>query len=303
MQILFGDYKKVNSAGGTAVAIGNFDGLHKGHQKILKTLKEAAHDLGIPSVVYTFSEHPINIIRVGLKLICTNRRKEELMENEKIHTLFFDEFKNVRDLSPEEFVRDILVEKLNIKVAVIGKTGKFGRNSSGDAETLQKLGEKYGFSVMVADAVAVYGTVCSSTEIRKKLENGEMDKANELLGYRYSIDGIVKGDKHLGRTYGYPTANIFPDEALLLPKCGVYATNVIFDGKSHKAITNVGTTSFDTDGKVKVESHILDYSGNLYDKTIRVEFLYYLRDFKNFINTEELKLQLDEDKKTRKLEG
>ena len=148
MQILFGDYKKVNSAGGTAVAIGNFDGLHKGHQKILKTLKEASYKLGIPSVVYTFSEHPINIIRGGLKLICTNQRKEELVEKEKVHTLFFDDFKNVCDLSPEEFVRDILVEKLNIKVAVIGKTGRFGRNSSGNAETLQKLGEKYSFSVI-----------------------------------------------------------------------------------------------------------------------------------------------------------
>lgn len=303
MQILFGDYKKVNSAGGTAVAIGNFDGLHKGHQKILKTLKEAACDLGVPSVVYTFSEHPINILRGGLKLICTNQRKEELIEKEKVNTLFFDDFRNVCDLSPEEFVRDILVEKLNIKVAVIGKTGRFGKNSEGNAEILEKLGKKYAFSVIVADAVSVFGTVCSSTEIRKKLENGEVDKANELLGYRYSIDGIVKGDKHLGRTYGYPTANIFPDEALLLPKCGVYATNVIFDGKSYKAITNVGTTSFDTDGKVKIESHILDYSGDLYDKPIRVEFLHYMRDFKSFTNTDELKEQLDEDKKTRKLEG
>ena len=169
MQILFGDYKKVNSAGGTAVAIGNFDGLHKGHQKILKTLKEAAHDLGIPSVVYTFSEHPINVMHGGLKLICTGERKEELIEKEKIHTLFLEDFQNVRDLSPEEFVRDILVEKLNIKVAVIGKTGRFGKNSEGNAETLQKLGEKYGFSVIVADAVSVFGRISSSTEIRKNL--------------------------------------------------------------------------------------------------------------------------------------
>lgn len=303
MQILFGDYKKVNNAAGTAVAIGNFDGLHKGHQKILKTLKEKANELGVPSVVYTFSEHPVNVMGGELKLICTNTKKQELIEKEKIHTLFFEEFKNVCNLAPEEFVSEILVDKLNIKTAVIGKTGKFGKNSQGTAETLKKLGEQYGFSVYVVDAVSVIGTVCSSSEIRNKLAEGAVDKANELLGYCYSIDGAVKEDKKLGRTYGYPTANIFPDGDLLLPKCGVYATNVIFDDKSHKAITNVGTTSFDTDGKVKVESHILDYSGNLYGKNIRVEFLYYLRDFKNFTNTEELKQQLDEDKKTRKLEG
>ena len=303
MQTLFGDYKKVNSAGGTAVAIGNFDGLHKGHQKILKTLKEVSLRLGIPSVVYTFSEHPINVMRGGLKVICTNEKKQKLIEKEKIHTLFFDEFEKVRELTPEEFVEEILIGKFNIKAVVIGKTGKFGKNSEGNAEILQKLGKKHGFSVIVADAVKVFGTICSSTEIRKKLASGEVDKACELLGYSYSIDGIVKGDKHLGRTYGYPTANIFPDESLLLPKCGVYATDVIFHGESHKAITNVGSTSFDTDGKIKIESHILDYSGNLYDKQIKVEFLYRMRDFKNFVNTEELKLQLDEDKKMRKLEG
>lgn len=303
MQIIFGDYKKVNSAAGTAVAIGNFDGLHKGHQKILKTLKEASYESGIPSVVYTFSEHPVNLMGGNLKLICTNAKKEELIAKEKIHTLFFEEFKSVSELTPEEFVKEILVNKLNIKVAVIGKTGRFGKNSEGNADILQQLGEKYGFSVCVVDAVRVFDAVCSSSEIRSKLTSGDINSVNDLLGYCYSVDGTVKEDKKLGRTYGYPTANIFPDESILLPKCGVYATNVIFDDKSYKAITNVGTTSFDTDGKVKIESHILDYSGNLYDKPIRVEFLHYMRDFKNFLNTDELKKQLDEDKKTRKLEG
>ncbi len=301
MLTIFNDYKKVNTEAGTVVAIGNFDGLHKGHKKLLEVLKKVSYEKGVPSVVYTFTEHPINIIKGDnfQKLIYSNKVKEELIGQAGVHTLFFEDFKRVKELSCEEFVKEILVGKFNVKAAVIGSNGKFGKNSSGTADTLKELGRNFGFSVYVVDPVKVGETVCSSTEIRNKIEAGEVDKAETLLGRPYSVDGVVTSNKRMGRTYGYPTANIIPDKKIIRIKRGIYATNVIFLGKRYKAITNVGTTSFDDDDIYKIETHILDFNEDIYDKIIEIEFLYYMRDFKNFTSVDELKIQLDEDKKMR----
>ncbi len=305
MQTICADYKKVNSEAGTVVAIGNFDGVHKGHQKLLNLLKDKADEMGMPSVVYTFLEHPKNVMSGagGQKLIYTNDIKEKLIANTGVHTLFFEDFTRVRELSPEEFVSEILVGKFNIKAAVIGANGRFGKKSSGTAELLKELGVHYGFEVLVVEPVTSYGITCSSTEVRCAISEGKFEKCEKLLGRTYSVKGTVVSDKHLGRTYGYPTANIVPDVRCVDIKGGVYATNTVFDGKTYKSITNVGSTSFDNLEKVRIETHILDFNGNLYDKDIAVEFLYYMRGFKNFVNTDELKLQLDEDKKERKLGG
>ena len=299
------DYEKVNSAGGTAIAIGNFDGIHKGHQKMLKTLKSVAYELGVPSLVYTFSEHPVNILcKEKFKgAIYNNEKKERLIDDVGIHTLFFEDFLKVSNLTPEEFVKEILVDKFNISAAVIGENGKFGKNGSGNAEILKEFGKKYGFSVHVVDSLTIDGQVCSSTRIRDMIASGNVFAAEKFLGRPYSISGEVTGNKHLGKTYGYPTANLIPDESSIKIKNGVYGTNVIVDRKSYKAITNVGTTSFDDEKTERTESHILDFEADIYGKTIEVEFLYYMRDFKSFLSTDELKIQLDEDKKMRKLGG
>ena len=305
MQIINNDYKKVNTAGGTALAIGNFDGVHKGHQKMLDTLKKVAYDLGIPSVVYTFSQHPKKVLfgKDSQELICSDEKKTDLMENSGIHTLFFEDFLSVQNLPAEDFVKDILVAKFNVSAVVIGEDGRFGKSGTGDVDLLKELSKQYGFSVYVVEQLKVRGVVCSSTEIRKQISLGDLEKANEMLNRPYSISGTVIGDKQLGRTYGYPTANIILDKDCTKLKRGVYATNVLVDGVSRIAITNVGTTSFDNEETERIESHILDFSGDLYDKQIEVEFLYYMRDFKNFVTVDELKLQLDEDKKMRKLGG
>ena len=303
MLIIEKDYKKVNTAGGTALAIGNFDGVHKGHQKMLDTLKKVAYDLGVPSVVYTFSEHPINVInpKNTLPLIYSNEKKAELIENFRIHTLFFEDFSAVRDFSAEDFVKEILVDKFNVSAVVIGQDGRFGNKGLGDAKLLSNLGKEYGFSVYVVEPVKVSDIVSSSTEIRKRISSGDVSGAGAMLRRPYSFSGTVIADKQLGRTYGYPTANITLNAEYIKPKSGVYATNVKIGDISKKAITNVGTTSFDNNERI--ESHILDFSDDLYGKEIEVEFLYYMRDFKNFVNTDELKAQLDEDRKTRKLGG
>lgn len=305
MQTVYADYKKVNSAGGAAVAIGNFDGVHKGHQKLLNVLRTVANDAGVPSVVYTFSEHPRNVIcgEYSQKLIYPNGVKEKLLADTNVHTLFFEDFYKVRDLEPEEFVREILIHKFNATAAVIGANGRFGKNSQGTAQDLEELGKKYGFSVYIVEPAEVGGVVCSSTEVRREIEAGKFDKVEMLLGRPYTVSGVVVEDKHLGRTYGYPTANIVPNIYQPDIKRGVYATDVTLGDKTYRGITNVGTTSFDDKSKERIETHILDFNGNLYGKTIEVKFLYYMRDFKNFLSTEELKLQLDEDKKERKLGG
>ena len=304
MLTICADYKKVNSEAGTVVAIGNFDGVHKGHKKLLGILKDKAKEKGVPSVAYTFLKHPKNVMsEIGQKLLYTNEVKEKLIAATGVHTLFFEDFLAVKDLSPKEFVSEILVNKFNIKAAVIGATGRFGKCSQGDAELLKKLGEQYGFEVLVVEPVTVDGVICSSTEVRNAISQGEFEKCERLLGRAYSVRGTVIGDKHLGRTYGYPTANIIPDERCIDIRGGVYATNTVIDGVTYKSITNIGSTSFDNPEKVRIETHIIDFSGDIYGREIIVEFLYYMRGFKNFTNTEELKLQLDDDKKERKLGG
>ena len=303
--LVINDYKKVNTAGGTALAIGNFDGVHKGHQKMLDTLKKVSYDFGVPSVVYTFCEHPINVMNKAnvQPLLYSNEEKAELMNQSGIHTLFFEDFAKVREIEAEDFVKEILVDKFNVSAVVIGADGKFGKKGMGDSVLLEKMSKTYGFSVFVVEEVKLSGVVCSSTEIRKRIAEGHIDKANEMLTRPYSVKGEVVRDKQLGRTYGYPTANMMINSIYIKPKCGVYATEVVIDGVIKKAITNVGTTSFDNDDKERIESHILDFSGDLYGKTIEVRYLYYMRDFKNFVSTEELKNQLDEDKKMRILGG
>ena len=305
MQTVHADYKKVNTAGGTAVAIGNFDGLHKGHQKLLTILKEKAKELGVPSVLYTFYDHPKKVMlgTGAQKLIYENGAKEKLISDSGVHTLFFEDFNKVRDLEPEEFVKEILIDKLNIKAAVIGANGRFGKKSAGDAPMLKELGKRYGFEVLVVEPIIIGDVVCSSTEVRAAIEAGDFAKCESLLGRPYSVSGVVVEDKHLGRTYGYPTANLIPDDARPDIKRGVYATVTKIGEKKYKSITNVGTTSFDEIEKSRIETHILDFSGDLYGKKITVEFLYYMRDFKSFVTTDKLKSQLDEDKKERKLGG
>ncbi len=305
MQTIYADYKKVNSEAGTAVAIGNFDGLHKGHMKLLEVLKTAAYEKGVPSVVYTFLDHPKNVMagEYAQPLIYPNSTKEQLFCESKVHTLFFEDFLKVRDLEPEEFVKEILIDKFNIKAAVIGANGKFGKGSQGTAQMLKQLGERYGFEVLVVEPVVIDGITCSSTEIRAAIEEGDFEKCTRLLGRNYAACGTVIEDKHLGRTYGYPTANIIPKRSRPDIRRGVYATNTQIGDKTYKSITNVGTTSFDEIEKLRIETHILDFNADLYGKEITVEFLYYMRGFKNFKNTDDLKLQLDEDKKERKLGG
>lgn len=301
MNTVWYDYDKVYNEKGTAIAIGNFDGLHLGHMKLMDMLSRVAAEHGIPSVAYTFAKHPINVIKGDktLKLVADNEYKEELLATSGVDTLFFDDFEAIRELPPEDFVHDILVEKLNMKIAVVGLHNHYGKNSEGDVKLLRELGQRYGFLVYMIKPLYFGDFLCSSTKIRSLLEEGDIEKANELLGHRFKISNIVVKDKELGRTLGYPTANMIPDENILLPKFGVYATETIVDGERYKSITNVGTSPTVNDDNVRFETHILDFERDLYDKKISVEFLYRLRDDINFASIEDLKQQLKRDTQER----
>ncbi len=301
MNTVWYDYSKIESRNGTAVAMGNFDGLHKGHMKLLSMLMDVSQDNGLHSVAYTFDVHPINAIKGAntLKLIADNEYKEELLSACNLDTLFFEKFEDVKDLSPEEFVRDILVEKLNMKVAVVGLHNHYGKNSEGDVKLLRELGQKYGFLVHMIKPLYFDDILCSSTKIREFIDNGDVEMAAELLGRPFKITKPVVVGKKLGRELGYPTANMIPEPGQLIPKVGVYASNAYVDGDAYKSITNVGYAPTAGGGDLQVETHIIGFDGDVYNETLEIEFLYKLRDEQNFGSLDELKAQLAEDVKVR----
>ncbi len=302
MEIIRYDYNKVNKENGTAIAIGNFDGLHRGHMEIMKTLKKVSCEHSLNALCYTFEHHPVNIIKGEntLKLIADNRQKEKLFSDCGIDTLFFENFEKVRDIPARDFVKDILVDRLNMKVAVVGLHNHYGKNSEGDIKLLRELGQKYGFTVYMVKPYYIGDVMCSSTKIREYIKNGEIEKANEILGRSFAVIGEVIKNKQLGKKLGFPTANIMLKEDMLMPKTAVYATSCFVDGTSYKSITNVGTCPTVNDEKVGFETHIIDFEDDLYGKEIKVEFHFKMRDIISFESTDDLCCQLKKDVLRRK---
>ncbi len=300
MRTVWYDYSKVETRSGTAVALGNFDGLHKGHMKLLSMLMDVSQDNGLQSVAYTFDKHPINVIKGEgtLKMIADNAYKEELLASCNLDTLFFENFETVKDLSPEDFVKDILVDKLNMKVAVVGLHNHYGKDSAGDVKLLRELGQKYGFLVLKIKPLYIEDTICSSTVIRKLIEEGDVKKAAELLGRPFKVKKPVVQDKMLGRTLGYPTANMIPDPGQLIPAYGVYATTTYVDGVAYPSITNVGDNPTVGDD-LRIETYIIGFQGDVYSQTLTVDFLYKIREQQTFADLDELKAQLAKDEKVR----
>lgn len=304
METAWSDYSQLNTQNGTAVAIGNFDGLHLGHQKLLGMLSDIAKEHKLLSVAYTFSSHPINVLKGEntLKLIANNQQKEKYIADCKVDALFFEDFSQVKDLSAKDFIKNILVEKFNMKIAVVGQHNHYGKDSEGDVKLLREMGQKYGFEVyMIKPLYIDDNLLVSSSNIRKYLKDGNIKMANKLLGRPYTISNVIVKDKGLGKTMGFPTANMIPNSHLLLPPYGVYASTITIDSKSYISITNIGVNPTFHEDKVRIETHIIDFSGDLYGKTLDIELLYKIRDDVAFSSTDELKNQLEEDKKTRLL--
>lgn len=276
-----------------------FDGVHLGHKCIIDELKKVGSAHHLETAVLTFWPHPRFVFNPNedLKLLNTLDEKTLLMEKYGINNLFLKEFDDeFRNLTGEEFVRQILIEKLNVKYLIIGYDHSFGKNKSGNFELLQKLSKELDFEVEQMEAINIHENNISSTKIRNALLAGNILEANEMLGYSYSVSGTVVHGKKLGRTIGYPTANIETENIKLLPKKGAYIVEVLVNNQQYKGMLSVGTNPTVNGEKLTVEVYILDFEGDIYDEKITVKFRDFLHEEIKFEGLEKLIERLDEDK-------
>ncbi|MDF2590410.1 MAG: riboflavin biosynthesis protein RibF [Anaerocolumna sp.] len=279
------------------VALGTFDGVHIGHQKVISRSVELSRQLHGTSVVFTFSNHPLSIIapeRCPLQII-TQDDKAELIEKLGVDVLlnipFTAEF---LQLSASQFIH-LLLENLNPKHILIGPNYSFGYKRSGTPELLQKSGLQYGFKTEVSPTVYMNDTMVSSTLIRQMITSGKVDQAANLLGRLVTLKGTVIHGAKRGRLLGYPTINLNVASGLVIPQNGVYAVQITLHNTRYNGIANIGTNPTFNDIGRRVEVHILDFSGNLYGEPVTVSFLKHIRNEHTFSDSEGLKLQIARD--------
>ena len=288
----------------TVVTIGTFDGVHLGHQKILKQITKNAHDLNCESLVLTFFPHPRMVLQedTEMKQLNTLNEKIELLENLGVDNLVIHPFnKDFSRLTAEEFVKEVLVDVFKIKKIIIGHDHRFGRNRTANIDDLITFGATYGFEVEQISAEEINEVSISSTKIRNALLDGNVELASTYLGYHYSLTGIVSKGKQLGRTIGYPTANIKIEENYkLVPSNGVYIAKSIINGKTIYGMMNIGTRPT-VDGTTQtIEINFFDFNGDLYSQPITVLLLKRMRSEQKFESIDALKTQLEIDKTTAK---
>ena len=286
----------------TILTLGTFDGVHKGHQKILKKLNSEANKAKLKSIVLTFFPHPRIVLnpRSNLKLINTIKERSELLEKSGIDFLITHPFdKTFSELSPEKFVKNILVDKLKIKKILIGYDHKFGKNRTAGIEDLKKFGLKYDFDVIEISAKEQNKVTISSTKIRKSIENGDFNKAKSFLGYHFNIEGLVIKGNAIGRTIGFPTANLdVSEDYKLIPKRGVYLIFSLIENKKVFGMMNIGIKPTLNNDRETIEVNFFDWEKDLYKKLIKVYVLDFIRDEQKFTSLIKLEEQIKMDKKT-----
>ncbi len=293
------------------LTIGTFDGVHLGHRVIIDRLNEIAKEEGGESVLLTFHPHPRSVVsEVGsIELLSSMDERLKLLEEAGLqHVIvhpFTHEFSRISAL---EYVRDLLVNRIGVHTAVVGYDHHFGRNREGDILLLKELAELYEFKVVEIDAQMIEKVKVSSTKVRKALKNGQVAKVKSYLGYDYSITGtVVRGDGR-GKSIGFPTANIVPDDAdKLIPGNGVYAVKIIIADKEYRGMLNIGTRpTFKSESKAQttLEVNILDFDADLYGKQLTLIFKAHIRAERKFDSAEKLKAQLIKDRtRTEELLG
>ena len=281
----------------SVVVLGNFDGVHKGHQKLFEIAKYEARKNELETVVFSFYPHPTWVIGNKRKSLLMSRRdKKQMIEHLGLDVLveypFTEAFANS---SPEEFFTEVLIKKLNVSVLVVGSNYYFGKDKAGNPEFLKKLGKQYGVEVHVVEAVMTEGKMISSSKIRSLILEGKIEEANEMLGHPYMVVGRVVQGKMLGRTLGFPTINLIADPDRVYPPNGVYVTKVKLYSKVYLGITNIGFNPTVSGKRKMIETHIIDFNQSIYDEEVEIHFYHFIRPEKKFENIEALKKQIAYD--------
>ena len=280
---------------GTAVALGYFDGIHIGHKKVLDKALTIAQERNLVPVVTLFDIHPRKLLSGEVPPIITTEEKKRKILTDMGFEIFDFDFRQGMNYEPEEFIDKILVGTLSAKAVFCGFDYHYGKGGKGNVETLREALSKKGIEFDAVEPVFSGDAVVSSTAIRQFITDGEIEKANEMLGEYFSYDfSVGKGDG-LGRTWGIPTINQSFPEDFIIPKRGVYVSETEFDGKSYLSVTNVGIRPTVADGGIRSETCILDFSGDLYGKNVKVKLIKYLREEKKFPNVDELRQAIGND--------
>lgn len=296
------DFKDYHSSTALVLSLGMFDGVHLGHLSIINTLNLIAKNEDLESAILSFWPHPRKFLNPNdnVKMLNTLEEKLDLLEKSGIQNIFLKTFdEEFRNLTGTEFCEQVLVDKLNVKHIIIGHDHTFGKNKSGNFDLLKSLSTELDFKVNQLEAVQQNDLNISSTKIRIALSEGRIRDANEMLGYNYPLTGKVIHGKKLGRTIGYPTANIDVPINKLLPKSGAYIVEVYVDDQFYKGMLSIGTnpTIDDLNQSLHTEVYILDFDQDIYDQEITLKFRDYLHDEIKFEGLEKLIEKLDLDKK------
>jgi riboflavin kinase/FMN adenylyltransferase len=280
----------------TSATIGNFDGVHVGHKKIIAAVKEEAKQKGLSSCVITFHPHPQKVLQnIDIPLLVPIRERLKLLKKEGVDVVACYTFtKDIAKIPAKDFVTDILIGKLNLKHLIVGPDFSFGRKREGNLDLLYKMGKEYDFDTEVVETALIDGEIVSSTAIRNLVREGNMTKAGKFLGYNFYIEGQVKEGERRGRQIGFPTANLDTDWDIL-PKVGVYATLAHVDGGVLNSITNVGYRPTFGNNELVIETHIFNFNEDIYKKRIEVEFVDRVRDEQKFNGPQALVEQIKKD--------
>ena len=297
---IYNNINEFSSTDNTILTIGTFDGVHLGHQKVLERLTNTAIENNLKSTVLTFFPHPRTILNPDkpLKLINSVKERTELLNRSKVDNLIIHPFdKNFSELDPEKYVVEILVKKLKAKIILIGYDHKFGKNRTADITDLKIYGKKYGFKVIEIKAKEISNIAISSTKIRKAISEGNISTAKKYLGYDFSLSGKIVHGKSIGRTLGFPTANIeVKEEYKLLPKNGVYLIQSVINHNKYFGMMNIGIKPTIKESSKTIEVNFFDFEGDLYHKNIEVNIKKFIRDEIKFDSLELLKSQIQKDK-------
>lgn len=280
----------------TAVTLGKFDGLHRGHQKLVQRVKEHAFNDDVKSVVFAFDMEPL-FQRIGKqqKCIMTNEERRIRLEGQVDYLLECPFTEEICKMEAEMFIEKILVDRLHVKYVVVGKDFHFGHEKRGDYEMLRKYAVQYGYQVEVYEKERANGRDISSTYIKEELQNGNITLVNKLLGYPYLIAGEVEHGKKLGRTIGFPTMNVIPPTKKLLPPNGVYVNEITIDETCYEGVCNIGVKPTIGTFHPSVETFVFEYEGDAYGKNICIRVYDFERQEQKFPSVSELKEQMAKD--------